>query len=179
MKKQDIAPQYADVLTTQAYGTSAPIEGVSFIPLKYHGDDTGEFTELGRFINGRIEALPSMSIAQISVSVLLPGTVKAFHLHFDQTDVWYVSPHERLLVGLLDTRKSSPTASKTMRFILGGGVAQLLVIPSGVAHGAANVWNKPVTMTYFTDQKFDSKSPDERRLPYDLFGEDFWRLKKG
>lgn len=179
MNKQDVASQYTAVLTTQEYGKSIPINGVSFLPLKYHGDDTGEFMELGRLTNGKLETLPSFSVAQMSVSVLLPGAVKAFHLHFDQTDVWYVSPHERLLVGLLDTRKSSPTASKTMRLILGSGVAQALVIPPGVAHGAANVWEKPVTMTYFTDQKFDSESPDERRLPYDLFGEDFWKLKKG
>lgn len=179
MNKNNIAPTYADMLTTQEYGASTPIEGVSFISLEYHGDDSGEFVELGRFTNGKVEAVPSMSIAQISTSLLLPGAVKAFHLHFNQTDVWYVSPHERLLVGLLDTRKSSLTVSKTMRFILGGGVARALVIPSGVAHGAANVWDKPVTMTYFTDQTFDAKHPDEQRLPYDLFGEDFWKLKKG
>lgn len=179
MNKDDLLSQYADVMTTQKYGTSAPIDGVSFLPLSYHKDDSGEFVELGRFIGGNVEAFPSMSIAQISSSVLLPGAVKAFHLHFNQTDAWYVSPHERLLVGLLDTRKSSPSVSKTMRFVLGAGVAQLLIIPPGVAHGAANIWNQPVTMTYFTDQKFDPKTPDERRLPYDFFGEDFWKPTKG
>ena len=66
-----------------------------------------------------------------------------------------------------------------MRFVLGAGVAQLLIIPPGVAHGAANVWENPVTMVYFTDQTFNQGNPDERRLPHDLFGEDFWTLKKG
>ena len=50
-----------------------------------------------------------------------------------------------------------------------------LKIP-GVAHGAANLWNKEVTMFYFTDSYFDAT--DEHRLPYDLFGENFWTLKK-
>lgn len=179
MNKTDIAKQYAEIMTIQEYGGHVPIEGVRFLPLTYHRDDTGEFVELGRFTKGVLEQLSSFSVAQVSTSVLLPGSVKAFHLHFNQTDVWYVSPHERLLVGLFDTRKSSSTVSKTMRFVLGSGVAQALVIPSGVAHGAANVWEKPVTMTYFTDHVFDAAHPDEQRLPYDLFGEDFWTLKKG
>ena len=66
-----------------------------------------------------------------------------------------------------------------MRFILGAGVAQLLVIPAGVAHGAANPWTESTSMTYFTDRQFDPGHPDEHRLPYDLFGPDFWQLKNG
>jgi len=179
MNRTDLLPKYESVLTTQEYGKSAPISGVKFIPLTYSRDDSGEFVELGRVVAGRLEADGGFQLAQISMSVLLPGTIKAFHLHFNQTDAWFVSPRERLLVGLLDARKSSPTANKTMRFVLGAGVAQLLFIPAGVAHGAANVWDKAVTMTYFTDQNFDPKKPDERRLPFDLFGEDFWKLTKG
>lgn len=179
MNKSDLLPQYAKVMTTQEYGKSTLIDGVKFIPLTYNRDDSGEFVELGRVAAGRLEVDGGFQLAQISTSVLLPGTIKAFHLHFNQADAWFVSPRERLLVGLLDARKSSSTANKTMRFVLGAGVAQLLFIPAGVAHGAANVWDKPMTMTYFTDQKFDPKTPDERRLPFDLFGEDFWKLTKG
>ena len=179
MNKTDLLPSYSKILTTQEYTNNLLIEGVKFLPLTYHRDDTGEFTELGRFANGIFAQLPDFRLAQISTSLLLPGAVKAFHLHFDQTDVWFVSPHQRLLVGLLDTRKFSPSKDKTMRFILGAGVAQLLVIPAGVAHGAANPWTEPTSMTYFTDRQFDPGHPDEHRLPYDLFGPDFWQLKNG
>ncbi len=176
MNKTDILPSYSKILTTQQYGSSTPIAGVKFVPLKYNRDDGGEFTELARVKNGKLEIDDKFQLAQISVSVILPGTVKAFHLHFDQSDAWFVSPHDRLLVGLVDTRKSSPTANQTMRFILGAGVARLLIIPAGVAHGAANLWDKPTAMFYFTDKQFSSQNPDERRLPFDLFGPDFWRL---
>jgi dTDP-4-dehydrorhamnose 3,5-epimerase len=174
MDKTDLLPNYSKILTTQQYAKKPSIAGVRFLPLTYHRDDTGEFVELGRFDNGIFVQLPGFRLAQISTSLLLPGAVKAFHLHFNQTDVWFVSPHQRLLVGLLDTRKSSPTVNATMRFILGAGVAQLLVIPPGVAHGAANPWTDPVSMTYFTDRQFDPGHPDEHRLPFDLFGKDFW-----
>lgn len=187
MNKTDILQNYSQILTTQEYGNNPPIAGVKFLPLTYLRDDTGEFVELGRFDNGSLRnfqlnervSQTSFQIAQISSSLLLPGAIKAFHLHFDQTDIWFVFPHQRLLVGLLDTRKSSPTANATMRFILGAGVAQLLVIPPGVAHGAANPWTDPTSMTYFTDRQFDPGHPDEHRLPLDLFGPDFWKLKNG
>lgn len=179
MNRHDLLPEYADVLTTQEYGKTLPIQGVAFLPMKYHKDDTGEFVELGRFSGGYLEGVEGFQVAQVSYSLLLPGAIKAFHIHFRQTDVWYVSPHERLLVGLLDTREKSSSCKQTMRFVLGGGTAQLLVIPAGVAHGAANPWGKPVGMTYFTNQKFDPAAPDEHRLPFDLFGEDFWKVKKG
>lgn len=179
MDKTDLLDQFAQVLTTQEYTGESGIDGVKLIPLQYHRDDTGEFVELARVEGGKLKDVSEFSIAQISSSLLLPGAVKAFHLHFDQADLWYVSPYERLLVGLLDARKDSPTSNRTVRLILGGGTANLLYIPTGVAHGAANPWDKPVTLTYFTNRQFDSGSPDERRLPFDLFGKEFWELKKG
>lgn len=179
MDKANILPKYSKIVTVQEYGKDPPIDGVKFLPLIYNRDDTGEFSELGRVSEGILQSVPGFKIAQISYSLLLPGAVKAFHLHFNQTDAWYVSPYDRLLVGLLDTRKNSKTANETMRLVLGAGVAQLLIIPPGVAHGAANPWDKPTSMVYFTDQQFSPAAPDERRLPYDLFGEDFWGLTKG
>jgi len=179
MTQQNISDKYSKILTTQEYGKNPPIDGVKFIQLPYHKDDTGEFSELGRVSGGILQALEGFKIAQISYSLLLPQAVKAFHLHFNQTDAWFVSPYDRLLVGLLDTRKDSKTVDKTMRLVLGAGVAQLLIIPPGVAHGAANPWGKPTSMIYFTDQQFSSANPDERRLPYDLFGKNFWELTKG
>ncbi|MBI2309607.1 dTDP-4-dehydrorhamnose 3,5-epimerase family protein [Candidatus Collierbacteria bacterium] len=179
MDKNSLSDKYAKLMTTQEYGKNQPIEGVKFIPLAYHRDDTGEFSELGRVTEGVLQSVEGFKIAQISYSLLLPKAVKAFHLHFNQTDAWYVSPYDRLLVGLLDTRKHSKTADKTMRLILGAGVAQLLIIPPGVAHGAANPWDKPTSMVYFTDKQFSPIDPDELRIPHDSFGEDFWKLTKG
>lgn len=179
MTTSDLISTYSAILTTQNYGKNQPIDGVTILPLSYYKDDSGEFVELGRLKNGKLEKVPNFSVAQANVSVLLPGAVKAFHIHFDQSDVWYVSPHERLLVGLLDTRKDSPTKDQKARLVLGSGTANLLVIPPGVAHGAANPWEKPVTMFYFTDRQFEAGNPDEHRLPFDLFGKEFWELKKG
>lgn len=172
-----IANQYSKILTTQEYEKKIPIKGVKFHQIKYHRDEGGDFVELGRLSQGKLEGFDSFVVRQVSSSQLLPGTVKAFHIHLKQADIWYVSPLERMLVGLLDTRKDAETVDQTMRFVMGAGQAKFLYIPPGVAHGAANLWDKPVTMTYFTDRWFNST--DEHRLPFNLFGEDFWKIKKG
>ena len=125
------------------------------------------------------KALPVSKLPKLAILCYCRKPSKRFIYISNQTDAWYVSPYDRLLVGLLDTRKNSKTVDKTMRLILGAGVAQLLIIPPGVAHGAANPWDKPTSMVYFTDQQFSPTDPDERRLPYDLFGENFWELTKG
>lgn len=179
MDTPKISAEYEQVITVQQYGQDKKIDGVKTIPLKFFPDDGGEFTELARVENGTIKELPEFKIKQISWSRLLPGTIKAFHVHHKQGDLWYVSPFDRILVGLADLRAGSPSYNLKMRLVMGAGVARLLYIPKGVAHGAANVWDNPTNLVYFTTEEFDPASPDEGRLPYDLFGEDFWKITKG
>ena len=126
-----------------------------------------------------MKTLPEFTAKQVSWSRLLPGTVKAFHVHQRQADLWYVSPFDRVLVGLADLRAASPTCDVKIRLVLGGGQAKLLYIPRGVAHGAGNPWSQPATVVYFTDEEFDPANPDEGRLPYDVFGQEFWQIHKG
>lgn len=179
MSNPKISPKYEQVITVQQYGQDKKMAGVKTIDLKFFTDDGGEFTELARVQDGIIKAVPEFAIKQISWSRLLPGTIKAFHVHRKQTDIWFVSPFERILVGLADLREDSPTYNTKMRLVLGGGNAKLLIIPKGVAHGAANIWDTPTNLVYFTNEEFDPASPDEGRLPYDLFGADFWKITKG
>jgi dTDP-4-dehydrorhamnose 3,5-epimerase len=175
----NISKNYADLITVQEYNQKQSINGVKLIDLKLHADDGGEFLELGRLDQGKMKSLPDFEVKQFSWSRLLPGTVKAFHIHRRQADLWYVSPFDRVLVGLADLREESPTYNVKIRLVLGGSQAKLLYIPRGVAHGAGNPWSQPATVVYFTDKEFDPANPDEGRLPYDLFGQDFWTIKKG
>ena len=179
MDKPKIASEYEKVITVQQYGSGKTIEGVKFVDLKLFGDDGGNFSEIVRITNGKVDGLDGFEIKQISWSNILPGTIKAFHLHRKQADVWYVPTFSRLLVGLADLRKDSPTFNTKMRIMLGGGSNKLLYIPEGVAHGAGNLWNKPTMLVYCTNEQFDPKEPDEGRLPYDLFGKEFWKITKG
>jgi len=76
-------------------------------------------------------------------------------------------------------REDSETFEKTMRLTLGAGKSYQLLIPRGVAHGVANIWDRRMHMIYMVNNKFDINDPDEHRLDWDIFGDGFWELTKG
>ena len=168
-------------LAKQDYAPKPVIDGVVFFELKEFVDDSGSFLELGRFAKGALAGFPDFEIRQINYSLVLPGAVKATHIHKNQEDVWFVPSGNRLLVGLRDLRDKSPTEGVTMRFVLGAGKPRLLFIPRGVAHGVANPWNSASPMIYFVNQHFsaDPASGDEYRLDPYFFGKDFWEITHG
>jgi dTDP-4-dehydrorhamnose 3,5-epimerase len=176
-----IDPEFAPRLTVQSYQARPRIEGVTFHDLKRFVDDGGSFLEMARLSAGEMKARPGPEIRQINYAVLEPGTIKAFHLHFRQSEFWFVPPESRLLMGLVDVRRGSPTCRVSMRFVLGEGQPRLLFIPAGVAHGAANLTDRLAQVFYLTDQEFDPDPSrcDERRLPWDVMGASFWEREKG
>lgn len=176
----NISARYIDHVTTQQYGKQAGIVGVERIPLKLMTDDGGNFTEISRLDQGLIQGLAEpFQVKQISFSMIMPGAVKAFHLHYKQDDVWFVPFTHRLLVNLHDLREDSPTFDSHERLVLGGGTHQLLRIPAGVAHGAKNAYAEPMFLFYGTSEQFSLENPDEQRLPWDQFGTEIWELTKG
>lgn len=163
-------------LYTQRYQPKTSIEGVKIVDLKTHLDEESDFGELLRLTDsGKLELFPDFSLKQINRTRLNPGSVKAWHVHFKQDELWYIFPQNSLVVGLWDIRKGSKTQDVTMRMVLGGGNSQLLMIPKGVAHGSANLTLIHVDMLYFTNQQFNSPDPDEGRISWDALGRDFWK----
>lgn len=167
----------------QDYSPKGKIEGAELIALKYFVGWEGPFAELTRISGeGKAENIPGFSFAggQISFSLIKPGVIKAWHVHPEQTDVWFVSPDEELCVALWDRRKGSRAKGKTMKLVLGAGRALLLRIPPGVAHGCVNHSLKPVHLIYFVDHHFslEPEKTEEGRMPWDALGEDFWEMGK-
>jgi dTDP-4-dehydrorhamnose 3,5-epimerase len=172
--------EYLPLVSTQTYGPQDNIDGVDLIDLRVSSDEGGDFCEITRFLqDGTLAVRPGYRPVQISFSLMEGGTIKAFHLHERQDDLWFVSPHTRLLIGLLDVRATSRTRGITQRFVLGAGRAQLLYIPRGVAHGVSNPTQHPATLLYLSNNGFDADHPDEHRLPFDLLGSDFWTVRPG
>ena len=175
----DIREDIRENVSRQEYGGMSQIDGVQLLPLQTFAEDGGTFTELGRLAAGALAGLAGFEVRQINCSLMAAGAIKAWHLHFNQEDVWFVPPSQSLLVGLWDVREDSPTSGGTMRFALGRGRSQLLYIPRGVAHGAANLGTGDAFLIYFVNRQFDAEDPDERRLPYDAVGKDFWEIRPG
>jgi dTDP-4-dehydrorhamnose 3,5-epimerase-like enzyme len=178
LSRGDLLPAFGDVVKVQDYSKAKEIAGVKLVELRVFTDDGGIFMETSRLDEaGEMLAIPGFKVRQTNYSVLEPGTIKAAHLHFGQEDVWFVPPHDRVLVGLLDARKDSPSAGTKMRIVMGAGKAQLLYIPRGVIHGGANPWTRPMALAYFVNRQFDGV--DEQRLPHTVFGEGFWSIQAG
>ncbi len=177
---KDIDGKFHKQLFVQDYTKKPMIEGVKIVEIKNFVGEDGDFSELMRLApNGESEQFPGFALRQMSRSKMYPGSVKAWHIHFAQEDIWHILPENTLLVGLWDIRKDSPTKGVTMRLALGGGKGHLVYIPRGVAHGGANYGNKPATILYFVNAQFNIENPDEIRLPWDELGEDFWSPTKG
>lgn len=180
LTKDAIGRQYSDDLSVQDYSKKPVIEGVQLINLNLFADDGGALAEVIRVDdNGNLQLIPEFKVRQSTFSQVVPGAIKAFHLHYNQEDVWFVLPYDRLLIGLFDARKDSPSYQKSMRFVMGAGHAQILYLPRGVAHGCANPWTQTANIIYFVNQYFDAQNPDEHRLPWNSLGNDFWEIRKG
>ena len=154
------------------------LDGVKLIEVKNIPAEEGDFAEILRIKKGMLESIKGFRLAQINRTTLVPGSVKAWHLHYRQDEIWYVSPQDHLLAGLWDVRKKSPTSGKTMRIVLGAGISRMLFIPHGVAHGSAIFANKPVELYVFVNKQFNITHHDEKRIPWDSLGKEFWRPKR-
>lgn len=177
--REDIDPSVRDAVYTQRYDSRPVIDGVRFLPIKNMAGEDGDFCEILRFAEGgRLANAPEFAVAQINHSMQLPGSVKAWHLHYKQNEIWFVPPTSHLLVGLWDVRDNSPTKGETMKFSMGGGQTRALFIPHGVAHGSTNLSAEKSLILYFVDQQFDIDNPDEHRIPWDAKGKDFWHAQR-
>jgi dTDP-4-dehydrorhamnose 3,5-epimerase len=177
----DISRDAKRAFHLQSYGAAPTIDGVALLPLARYADDGGSLTELVRLAVGQAEGIEAFVVRQVNFSELAPGTIKAFHLHVRQTDVWYVPPSDRMLMVLIDVRQGSRTEGARMRFVLGDGASRLLRIPPGVAHGVRNLGPGIGRIVYLTDLQFspEPSSCDEGRLPWDFAGADVWEVKRG
>lgn len=177
MDQSNVIPEVAATVTTQDYTPAPKIDGVEWVDLKEFADCGGSFMELLRITDGKSEVKADFIPRQISYSVVQPGSIKAFHLHYRQNEFWFIPPSQRVLMGLYDVRNDSPSKGVSMRFMMGAHKPRLLYIPAGVAHGAANLGMTETTTIYVTDQQFTMDNLDEQRLPWDTLGEDFWKIK--
>jgi len=102
--------------------------GVSLRPLTTHPDNRGDLTEVFRN-----EWHGSPLPVQWLVSRTEANVLRGVHVHARCWDYLCVIAGE-MIVGLHDLRPTAPTARSTMLH-LNGARLQMLVIPTGVAHG--------------------------------------------
>jgi dTDP-4-dehydrorhamnose 3,5-epimerase len=136
------------------------IQGVVCKDLVTHVDERGFFRELIRVTDDFF----GEGFGQWSHSLMYANATKAWHVHQQQIDWWYVVAGV-LKVALHDTRSDSETYRETAELLLGDNqAARVLRIPPGVAHGCKAI-SGPVHLLYMTSRVYDPA--DEGRIPHD------------
>lgn len=139
------------------------IEGVRLAAVRLWPDDRGYFLEVARLGTSLAAGFPSES-TQVSAALSYPGTIKAFHYHASQTDLW-IPCQGMLQVALADLRVGSPTFGRRNTLYVGTLRPWQILIPPGVAHGYKVIGELPAMLVYLTDRHYDPS--DEGRLPHD------------
>ncbi|MBI4873678.1 MAG: dTDP-4-dehydrorhamnose 3,5-epimerase family protein [Acidobacteria bacterium] len=138
------------------------IDGVAVKPFPIWPDDRGYFLEVLRLGQGLAAEFPRES-SQVSCALSYPGTIKAFHFHRFQSDLW-VPVAGMLQVALADFREGSPTFGRRNTLYLGALRPWQVLVPPGVGHGYKVVGTEPATLVYVTNRFYDPA--DEGRIAY-------------
>jgi dTDP-4-dehydrorhamnose 3,5-epimerase len=147
------------------------IEGVIIKELQVHKDVSDSEQHQGEKEGFLMEVLREdddlmKKFGQTVFTVSYPGTIKAFHWHKKQDDLWFISSGTAKIV-LYDKREDSKTKGETQVVMAGEDDYKLILIPQGVVHGYQVVGNKPVSLFYHVTEMYDTHNPDEQRIPYD------------
>ncbi len=112
-----IGGDYAKDLSIQDYSKKPTIEGVQLINLTLFVEDGGCLTEIVRLDdNGCLQNIPDFQVKQSTFSQMLPGVIKAFHLHYNQEDCWFIMPTDRARGVWKSQIRRDPSAIPMIRF---------------------------------------------------------------
>ncbi len=160
--------------------TSA-IKGVEYLPLRMIDTPGGAVLHMLRpgmpLVPGLCEkdGKALLGVGEIYFSEVLPGAVKAWKRHTEQTQFFCV-PCGLLGIALYDGRSSSETYGKLVTIRLGRkGLYALLRIPCGVWYGFTALGSEPAIICNAADIPHDPKegikvapdSPEAQAIPFD------------
>ncbi len=138
------------------------IEGVLINPVSLWPDDRGYFLEVARLGSGMTAEFP-LNSTQVSAALSYPGTIKAFHVHRQQTDCW-LAVQGMFQVALVDMRRHSGTWGLRNTMYIGALRPWQILVPPGVAHGYKVIGADPALLIYLTDRFYNPE--DEGRIAY-------------
>jgi dTDP-4-dehydrorhamnose 3,5-epimerase len=150
----------SQTVTAEGRPLFEPIEGVRLRPAVTHTDERGTLCEMLDPAWG-FDDSPLVYVYQASV---LPGCVKGWVVHFEQSDRLFFSIG-RIRVVLFDGRKDSPTFRRLNWFDVGELNRCLLRIPAGVYHAVQNIGSAEAFYFNMPSRAYRHDDPDKFRLP--------------
>lgn len=146
------------------------IDGVKIKELKVWRDkpDLKQKVKLGFFMEVlRDDDGLLKKFGQSNFTVAYKGTIKAFHWHKYQDDLWFLASGRAAIV-LYDARKKSKTFGQTEVIYGGTDDYKLVLIPQGIVHGYKVLSKEPCLLFYHVTKSYNAEKPDEERIdPFD------------
>jgi dTDP-4-dehydrorhamnose 3,5-epimerase len=136
------------------------IEGVRVAPYALWPDDRGYFLEVLRVGTG-LAAQFDAATTQVSAALSYHGTIKAFHFHLQQTDLW-MPAQGMFQVALVDLRPNSSTYGAKNTLYAGSLRPWQILIPPGVGHGYKVIGSDAAMLVYVTNRFYNRA--DEGRI---------------
>jgi dTDP-4-dehydrorhamnose 3,5-epimerase len=145
------------------------IEGVKIKQLKVHQDipDLEQPAVKPGFLMEVVRSDENLlkKFGQSTYTLAHKGTIKGFHWHERQDDLWFMASGRAAIV-LHDLRPQSPTYKQTEVLYAGAGDYKVIMIPVGVAHGYKVLSDEPVALFYHTTEPYDPMNIDEQRITW-------------
>lgn len=142
------------------------IEGVSVIPLKQIADARGKVMHMLR-----ADAPHFQRFGEIYFSTVVPGAVKAWHIHKTMV-LNYAVPVGAIRLVLFDDRSDSRTRGELQEMPLGPNNYNLVKIPAMVWSGFKGIGSEMALVANCATLPHDPgeierREPNDRRIPYD------------
>lgn len=128
-------------------------QGCELFTFMTHNDDRGDLTEIYRQ-----DWIHNDKRVQWNLVHSKARTLRGVHTHVDRID-YLVLLQGKMMLGLRDLRRNSPSFGMSALVMLGGGVSEAAYIPTGVAHGF--YFPEPSTTLYGMSEYFNSSMDDE------------------
>lgn len=139
------------------------IEGVLVHDLPKHVDERGYLLEILRSDHPDFQGF-----GQVYASACLPGMVKAWHAHRNQTD-YFCCIAGNVKIGLYDKRPDSPTCMLSETIVCGEMAPKLVIVPPLVWHGFMALGTETAVVLNMPNQLYNYASPDELRASLSEF----------
>ena len=134
------------------------IEGVKIKQLKVIPDERGRLMEMLRADDELF-----IKFGQVYLTTAMPGVVKGWHYHKDQTDNMVVVKGMMKIV-LYDGREASSTKGEVNEFFMGTHNPILLKIPPSVFHGFKCISDEEAMVVNCPTETYNYEDPDEFRI---------------
>jgi len=149
------------------------IKGVKIFPMRKNLDDRGWNNEVWH-----LPDIEGFSPQMFTDTFTNAGTIKAFHIHKGQDDLFYVMEGHAKIV-LVDLRPDSPTFGVANTINCSRDWPRAVFIPRGVAHGYEAITD--VRLAYLISRDHYEPS-DEKKIPpgsedFKKIGYNDWGIK--